>query len=202
VGNGEPDLAVPRDLPVLSVHLPGKLQNAASLGVYDFLIKPITRERLFEAMEGLGRPVRNVLVVDEDPAQADLASRMLQAGGCGRIYKAWGGSEALTVLRRESVDLVLLDWLKTDVTGLMVLEEKQQIPSLADIPVIVTGSEWPDEMISKEGLDLRLIRTEKASVAEMVKYLELLVGGLPPRRLTDAEAVPPVPAAPAVPPVS
>jgi signal transduction histidine kinase/CheY-like chemotaxis protein len=198
--NGGPELDVPADLPIISVRLPGQLQNPQSLGIRDFLIKPITRGRLSEAIEGLGRPVRNVLVVDEDPALVDLISRMLQAGGGRRIYKAWSGSEALTVMRREPLDLVLLDWLKTGVTSLRVLEEMRNSPALADIPVIMLGSDWPETMVSKESLDLRLIRGEKASVAEMVKYLESLMGALPMRGLPDAEALQSAPAAPAVPP--
>jgi len=201
--NAESDLDVPSDLPIISVHLPGQLQNRQTLGIRDFLIKPITRERLFEAIESLGRPVGSVLVVDDDPALVDLVGRMLQAnGGSNRIYKAWSGSEALAVLRREPVDFVLLDWLKTEVTGLMVLEEMRNNPGLADIPVIMLGSEWPDTMVSKESLDLRLIRTEKASVTEMVKYLEALIEALPLRGRTDAEAFQPAPATPAVPPAS
>jgi signal transduction histidine kinase/CheY-like chemotaxis protein len=201
VENGEPEMAVPPDLPVITVQLVGQLPEAQSLGIRDFLIKPVTRERLFEAMGELRRPVRNVLVVDEDPALVELVSRMLQAGGAFRISKAWSGEEALTHLRREPVDLVLLDW-KTGMTGAMVLDEMQATPGLADIPVIVVGSESPAERISADSLDLRLLRAEKASLAEVVRYLETLVGALPMRGLSNAEDVPPAPAAPAVPPAS
>lgn len=184
------------------VRLPSQLQITQALGIRDFLIKPITRERLLEAIAELGQPVHRVLVVAEDPALVELVSRMLQAGGPYRILKAWGGAEALMLMQREPVDLVLLDWLMTEVAGLTVLQEVQRNPDLADIPVMMLGSEYPDTQISKEGLDLRLVRVEKASVAEMVKYLEALVGALPLRGLPDLTTVQPAPATPTSPPVS
>ena len=75
-------------------------------------------------------------------------------------------------------------------------------PGLAEIPVIMLGGESPNLKMSTGGLDLRLIRTENASVAEVVNYLEILVGALPLRGRTDSEAFQPAPATPAVPPAS
>jgi len=180
-----PDLSVSPDLPVMLVRLPSQLRNAQALGIRDFLIKPITRERLLEAIAELGQPMHDVLIVAEDPALVELVSRMLQTGGPYHILKAWDDAEALVLLQREPVDLVLLDWLMAEATSLMVLQEIQRSPDLADIPVIVLGNEYPDTQISDEGLDLRLVRAEKASMAEMVKYLETLVGVLPLRGLPD-----------------
>jgi signal transduction histidine kinase/CheY-like chemotaxis protein len=198
----EPHRSVPPDLPVITVRLPGRLREARTLGIRDFLIKPITRKRLFEAIEGLGQPVRTVLVVDDDPALVDLVSRMLQAGGVFTISKAWSGEEAIPQLQREPADLVLLDWLTAGVSGVTVLEAMRRNPDLADTPVIMLGSDPPHSKIASEGLDLRLVRAEEASLAEVVKYLESLVGVLPMRRLTDIEDVQPASATPAVPPAS
>ena len=199
-GDGEMIPSLPPDLPVITVQLPSQLRETQTLGVQDFLLKPVTRERLFEAIRGLDRPVHNVLIVDEDPALMELVSRMLQAGGAFRIVKAWSGGEALALLRLEPVDLLLLDW-RTGSTGQNVLEEMRTIPK-ADIPVIMLGSEFPTEKLSAEGLDLRLLRSDRASVAEVLKYLESLVDALPMRGWTDAEDAPPAPEAPDVPPAS
>ena len=201
-GDGDPGgLPVPPDLPVITVRLPSRWHDARTLGIRDFLFKPVTRERLFEAIDGLGRPVRSVLVVEEDPALADLVSRMLQAGGSFRIARAWSGDEGLACLRRDPADLVLLDW-ETGVAGAPMLDEMRKRPDLADIPVIVLGSESPSEKPVAECLDLRMLRAEKTSVAEVVKYLETLVGALPVRGLPDLEDAQPAPGAPAVPPAS
>jgi len=56
---------------------------------------------------------------------------------------------------------------------------------LADIPVIVFSGELPETILSKEGLDLRLVRTGKSSAFEMINYLEALVEVLPPQGTQD-----------------
>jgi CheY-like chemotaxis protein len=192
-----PEMPVPPDLPVMIVRLPSQLHNAQALGVRNFLIKPVTRERLFEAISDLGQTVRNVLIVDDDPSLVELVSRMLQAGGdpC-RILKALGGAEALARLRREPVDLVLLDWLMPEINGLTVLQEMKGAPGLAEIPVIVISDEFPETVMSNEGLDLRLFRSGKSSVTETISYLEALVEVLPPRGLLDSKADLALPATP------
>jgi DNA-binding NtrC family response regulator len=87
------------DVPVIYVRLQGQLRNARALGVRNFLIKPVIREDLFEAIDNLGQAVHNILVVDDDPSLAELVSRMLEAGGDHyHPVKALGGEEALATL--------------------------------------------------------------------------------------------------------
>jgi CheY-like chemotaxis protein len=128
---------------------------------------------------------------------------MLEAGGGHyRPVKALGGAEALAILRRESIDLVLLDWYMPEVTGLDVLREMMGTPSLADIPVIVIGGRYPDTDTPKDGQNLMLIRTGKSSVFETINYLDALVEILPLKGVTDGESVQESPAVQADPPAS
>jgi signal transduction histidine kinase/CheY-like chemotaxis protein len=194
---------VPPDLPVIIVQLPGQLRNAQALGIRNLLTKPVTRGQLLEAIDDLGQTVRSVLIVDDDPSLVELVSRMLQAeGGQYRLIKALGGAEALAQLRREPVDLVLLDWSMPEVNGLAVLQEMKTVPSLADIPVIVISGEYSEAATSSAGLDLRMIRSGQASVSEIVNYLEALVGVLPLAGIPDSEAARPSRATQADQPVS
>jgi CheY-like chemotaxis protein len=174
------------DLPVIFVRLQGQLRSARALGVRNFLIKPVIREHLFEAIGNLGQAVRNVLVVDDDPSLAELVSRMLDAsGGLYQPVKALGGTEALAILRRQPIDLVLLDWYMPEVTGLDVLQEMMKTPGLADIPVIIISGRLPDTEIPKDGQNLILVQTGKSSVFETISYLEALVKLLPLKGVTD-----------------
>jgi CheY-like chemotaxis protein len=128
---------------------------------------------------------------------------MLQAGGGQyRLSKALGGAEALAHLRREPVDLVLLDWSMPEVNGLAVMQAMKTIPTLADIPVIVISGEYSEAATLSAGLDLRLIRSGQASVSEIVNYLEALVGVLPPAEIPASEAARLSPATQADQPVS
>jgi DNA-binding response OmpR family regulator len=197
------ELSIPLNLPVMVVRMQGQLGNARALGVRNFLIKPVIREQLFEAIDNLGHTVHCILIVDDDPSLVELVSRLLQAGSNEyRLLKALGGAEALAYLRYEPVDLVLLDWLMPEVNGLLVLQEMKRIPGLADIPVIVFSGEYPETIISKEGLDLRLIRSGKSSAFEMINYLEALVDVLPLQGVNDLGAARALPTTPGDPPVS
>jgi CheY-like chemotaxis protein len=191
------------DLPVIFVRLQGQLRNARALGVRNFLIKPVIREHLFEAIGNLGQVVQNVLVVDDDPSLTELVSRMLEAGGGHyRPVKALGGAEALAILRREPIDLMLLDWYMPEVTGLDVLREMRGTPGLANIPVIVISGRYPDSDTPEAGQDLILVQTGKSSVFETISYLDVLVEKLPLKGVTDGESVRELPATQAGPPVS
>ena len=191
------------DLPVIFVRLQGQLRNARALGVRNFLIKPIIREHLFEAIDHLEQVVQNILVVDDDPSLAELVSRMLEAGG-GHYHpiKALGGAEALAILGRDPVDLVLLDWYMPEVTELNVLKEMMATPALADIPVIVISGKYPDTEISEDGQNLVLVRTGKSSVFETISYLDALVEILHLKGVSDVKSVRELSTAPADPPAS
>ena len=60
------------------------------------------------------------------------------------ILEARGGREALTVIDRESPDLVFLDLLMPDMGGLQVLEELRASPRSRSIPVIIHSSKTLD----------------------------------------------------------
>jgi signal transduction histidine kinase/DNA-binding response OmpR family regulator len=189
--------AAPRDLPVIAISLPGSLRTAQMLGIQGFLVKPVLREQLLNAIACLERPVQTVLMVDDDPQQVELVTRMLQSAGGGyHPLKALGGEEALARLRREPVDLVLLDLMMPEVSGLMVLQAMKSDPALAHIPVIVISGQYA-EMISSSGrLSLNLVRAQNASIAETLNCLQALAGALPPRGLPPVGAGPASPAVP------
>ena len=193
----------PRDLPVITVSLPGSLRVAQTLGIQNYLIKPVLREQLLDAIAGLGRPMQNVLIVDDDPQLVELISRMLQSAG--EVYhplEAFGGAEALERLRREPVDLVLLDLIMPEISGLMVLQAMKADPALAEIPVIVISAQYPETVSSEDGLFVKLVRPQNASINETLNCLQALVGALPLRGLPPVEGEPASPAIPGGQPAS
>ena len=180
----------PRDLPVITVSLPGSLRVAQTLGIQNYLIKPVLREQLLDAMAGLGRPVHDVLIVDDDPQLVELISRMLQsAGEAYHPLEAFGGAEALERLRREPVDLVLLDLIMPEISGLMVLQAMKADPALTGIPAIVISAQYPETVSSEGGLFVKLVRPQNASINETLNYLQSLVGALPLRGLPPVGTV-------------
>jgi len=192
---------VPRDLPLIVISMPGSLRAAQALGIENYLLKPVLREQLLDAMACLERPVQNALIVDDDVQLVELISRMLQSAGRGyHPLEAFGGAEALARLHSEPVDLVLLDLMMPEVNGLMVLQEMKADPALAHIPVIVISAQYPETIVGEGGLSLKLLRPQSASISETLNYLQALVGAMPVRGLPSASADPASPAVPGAPP--
>jgi CheY-like chemotaxis protein len=161
------------------------------------MIKPVLREQLLEAIASLDRPVHTVLIVDDDPQLVELVSRMLQSAS--RDYDpraAFGGTEAWAQLRREPVDLVLLDLMMPEVNGLMVLQAMKADSMLAQIPVIVISAQYPEVISTGAGLVLRLFRPQDASIAEILNCLRAVMEAMPLRGLPPLAAEPALPAVP------
>jgi signal transduction histidine kinase len=80
-----------------------------------------------------------ILVVDDDPANQALLSRLLQCHGC-RIETANNGVDALARLAEEPFDLILLDVLMPEMDGLTVLTKLKLDKTLGKIPVILISA--------------------------------------------------------------
>ncbi len=173
------------------VGMTGNVRAAQSLGVNDYLVKPILREQLLGAIAKLGTTIRDVLIVDDDPELVELIARMLQSGGDAyRPIKALGGADGLARLKSEPVDLVLLDLVMPELDGMTLLAEMRRSPTLRAVPVIVLSAQNPEVAALPSGLYVELTRGGSAPIAETLSYLEALVAALPLRGLPARAGAP------------
>lgn len=135
------DNPLTQNLPVL---LYGGSQAGGALLEMDFLTKPIELTELTHAIEqqwlaaGAAQTTHTVLVVDDDPETLEMHARIVQAHAVSnRVLKARNGREALEIMERVSVDLLLLDLLMPEMDGFGVLEAMRSRPVMRTIPVIV-----------------------------------------------------------------
>ena len=98
---------------------------------------PAPEEGLLGSLESLGRDVRRVAILEDDPGARRLLRRILQARGPYQIFEAENGREGLELIRRERPDLILLDLMMPEIDGFGVLEVLQSEEELQEIPVIV-----------------------------------------------------------------
>ena len=93
----------------------------------------------------------NVLVVEDEPSQLEMLCYNLEAEGY-QAYRAETGEEGLLVLEEQEIDLVLLDWMLPQVSGLEVCRQIKRNKSTRTIPVIMlTARGEEDDKI--RGLD-------------------------------------------------
>lgn len=85
----------------------------------------------------------NVLVVDDSSTMRAMLRKILQISGVTveNFYEAGNGQEALDLMERQWVDLILVDLNMPVMGGLEMIERVRCNPDLADLPIIVVSSE-------------------------------------------------------------
>ena len=98
--------------------------------------------------------LRRVLVVDDEPHIGRIVQYRLEQGRYA-VSTCHDGLEALDILRRpDPLDLILLDIMLPQVSGLEVLAQLRRIPHRANTPVIMLtakGSEIDREQATALG---------------------------------------------------
>ncbi|MHB0875412.1 MAG: ATP-binding response regulator [Anaerolineae bacterium] len=170
------------DLPVIRCESPMEGLVERALGVAGYLVKPVERARLTEAIRRACPEPRSILVVDDDPGFVSLVGRIVGADLEGtRLRRAYSGQEALAVLAEERPDLVLLDLVMAEANGLAVIEAMRRDPRLASLPVIVTtGSSYGEEVARLRPGKVELLRCGEAGRAEMGSYVGALLDAASP----------------------
>jgi signal transduction histidine kinase/CheY-like chemotaxis protein len=135
---------LPYNTPAIICSIPGLSQQVNLMGISDYLVKPISRDRLLSALEALQKPIRTLLIVDDEPDALQLFRRMLTSAKHGyRVLRANNGLEALDILRQQKVDVILLDLIMPEMDGFQFLAEKEKSPEWQDIPVILISARDP-----------------------------------------------------------
>ncbi|WP_417553414.1 response regulator [Marinomonas fungiae] len=85
-------------------------------------------------MSLLNKTLPRILIVDDEPANLKVLRQVLQDSY--RLTFARSGADALELLEKEEVSLILLDIMMPDMTGFEVCEQVKAQPHTAHIPVI------------------------------------------------------------------
>ena len=77
--------------------------------------------------------MKKILIVEDDNTIINLIREILEKERY-KIYSAYSGTEALIILERENIDLILLDLMLPGINGEQVIEK------VKDIPIIVISA--------------------------------------------------------------
>jgi CheY-like chemotaxis protein len=98
---------------------------------------PLESVRALSAMAEKVKPV--VLVVDDDDFQHKIIATIL-GNQSYRLVFATSGAEALSSVRNERPDLILMDVMMPDMDGLETLKRIRVMPQLARVPVMMMSA--------------------------------------------------------------
>jgi DNA-binding response OmpR family regulator len=95
--------------------------------------------------------IKKILIVEDEPDTAEMFAEMMRMSGY-EIYKAYNGSSAVALVRKEKPAAVVLDLMMPDLSGLEVLRLVRNDVDIADTPVIVVSAKsLPSDI--KDGLE-------------------------------------------------
>ncbi|WP_340149343.1 response regulator [uncultured Sneathiella sp.] len=140
----EPEL---KDIPVLMVSIVDDKHKGFSLGVADYMTKPVDRKRLLTLLERykLNGSGGNVLIVEDDGPTRQLMRRIFVSEGW-RVREAVNGRTGLELVHNAIPDLILLDLIMPEMDGFEFVEAIKSIPEARGVPVVViTGADISEE---------------------------------------------------------
>jgi DNA-binding response OmpR family regulator len=123
-------------------------------------------------------PVRkpHILIVEDHPLIAELVETRLRIEGMQAI-KCTSGREALDVVGRETLDVVILDIMMPDVDGYEVLRHIRSKPATATLPVIfLTAKSTPADIEKGLAMGANYYITKPFSGLDLVRKVRLCLG--------------------------
>lgn len=94
-----------------------------------------------------------ILIVDDSTAMRSLLVAIVEGLGSIKTVQAASGFEALRILPRERIDLVLTDINMPDINGLELLSYIRNNPAYQNLPVVIISTEGSRKDIDR-GLSL------------------------------------------------
>jgi CheY-like chemotaxis protein len=203
-----------RHIPVHVVSAADHTQTALSLGAIGYLVKPVKREELSNALDAitsrLSASSRRVLIVEDDKVQREAVGKLLASGDVETVGVATA-AECLERLKTETFDCMVLDLNLPDASGFSLLEtlsheggyafppvivytghdlsqaDEQRLRRYSD-SIIVKGARSPERLLDEVSLFLHQVVTElPAEQQSMIKKAHNRDAALEGRRILVVE---------------
>jgi len=136
----------------------------------------------------------SVLVVEDEPAQREVLAYNLEAEGF-RVTMAGNGEEALLLVSEDRPDIIVLDWMLPNVSGIEVCRQLKTRTETRSVPIIMLSAR-SEEVDRVRGLETgaddyvvkpysvvelmarvrtQLRRTRPASVGERLEFEDIIL---------------------------
>ncbi len=179
-----------RHIPVQVISVDEKQGQELARGALSFVTKSEKKETLEQAFDELknftGRPVKNLLVVEDDEIQR-MSITDLIGNGDVKTTMVGSGREALDALSQQHFDCMVLDLGLPDMPGVQLLEEIKK-EGARKLPVIIyTAKDLLEEEESKlkqlaETIVVKDARSPERLLDETALFLHRNVARLPERQ--------------------
>lgn len=138
-------LPTTKDIPVIIVSIVENPTLGFSLGAVDYFTKPINRKGLIDSLKKysitqsvIRKPI-NFLVIEQDTVVMEQIGSILDEERFG-VIKTNNGEEGIALAVEIQPDLILLDLMLNNISGIETIHRLKQHPTARNIPIILFAS--------------------------------------------------------------
>lgn len=119
---------------------------------------------------------KTVFIIEDEEDAAELFAEMMRISGF-RVVKTSRSAPAIAMMTADKPDLVLLDIMMPEVSGLDILRQMRRDPNLANIPVIVvTAKSMPTDIKNSMEAGASTYLTKPVGFLELREAVERVLG--------------------------
>ena len=120
----------------------------------------------------MGSGAKSVIIVEDETDTAEMFGEMLRLQGY-QVQKSFGSQPAMDLISRAKPDIVILDVMMPDCSGLEVLHFMKRDPALVKIPVVIVSAKCLPEDV-KDGIEAgaRVYLDKPVSFKDLIKVIE------------------------------
>ena len=120
---------------------------------------------------------KTVLIIEDEEDAADMFAEMMRVSGY-HVLKTSSSTPALTMMAAEKPDVVILDIMMPEISGLDILRQMRKDPSLANIPVVVVSAKsMPADIKIGMEAGASIYLTKPVGFVELKEAIERALGG-------------------------
>jgi two-component system, OmpR family, phosphate regulon response regulator PhoB len=99
----------------------------------------------------MSEPQKTVVVIEDEPDAAEMFGEMMRVNGF-RVVKSYTSGPAIEIIEKEKPDIIILDVMMPEISGIEILKIMRAKPELSQIPVVVVSAKsMPSDI--KTGLE-------------------------------------------------
>ncbi len=180
-----------RHIPIHVISAGDHSRTAYSLGAVGYLLKPVKREEILDALKQLdarlAEGMRHVLIVEDDEVQRGSLAKLLGSHDVETVAVGTA-SECLEKLKTTTFDCMVLDLTLPDASGYSLLETLSREHAYSFPPVIVyTGRDLSHEEEQKlrrysKSIIIKGAKSPERLLDEVTLFLHQVVAELPPEQ--------------------
>jgi CheY-like chemotaxis protein len=119
---------------------------------------------------------KTVFIIEDEEDAAELFAEMMRISGF-RVVKTSRSTPAIAMMTADKPDLVLLDIMMPEISGLDILRQMRRDPNLANIPVIVvTAKGMPTDIKNGMEAGASTYLTKPVGFLELKEAVERVLG--------------------------